>query len=52
MFVASEKIPPTRRPQILNDDVDEDATQKRKQEDRWVKEFIDEFAGVIRRIIK
>jgi len=52
MFIASEKIPPPRRPQIFNNHADDDASQKRKEEDRWVKKLIDELGGVIRRIAK
>jgi hypothetical protein len=52
VFIASEKIPPPRRPRIFNDHADEDVSQKRKGEDRWAKKLIDELAGVIRRIAK
>ena len=53
MFIISETIPPPRRPQILNDYEEKDATlKKREEEDRWVKHFIEALAGVIRRVGK
>ena len=55
MFILSEKIAPPRRNQILNDHLAEDAALKRsldEAEDRWVKKFIDDLAGAIRKIGK
>jgi hypothetical protein len=55
MLILSEKIPPPRRSQIFNDSAAHDAVLKKsldEAEDRWVKQFIDDVAGVIRRIGK
>ena len=55
MLILSEKIPPPPRSQIFNDNAAQDAALKKlldEVEDRWVKQFIDDLAGVIRRIGK
>jgi hypothetical protein len=54
MIVISEKIAPPRRNQIFNDYPAEDASIKRSldEEDRWVKQFIDNLAGLVRKIGK
>jgi hypothetical protein len=54
MIVISEKIAPPRRNQIFNDYAAEDASIKRSldEEDRWVKQFIDNLAGLVRKIGK
>ena len=55
MLILSEKIPPPRRSQIFNDSAADDAALKKsldEAEDRCVKQFIDDLAGVIRRIGK
>jgi hypothetical protein len=50
MLIVSEKIAPPKRSQLFNDRVAEDAILKRldEREDRWVKQFIADLAGVIR----
>ena len=55
MLILSEKIPPPRRSQIFNDSAADDAALKKsldEAEDHWVKQFIADLAGVIRRIGK
>jgi hypothetical protein len=55
MLILSEKIPPPPRSQIFNDSAAHDAALKKsldEAEDRWVKQFVDDLAGVIRRIGK
>jgi hypothetical protein len=54
MLIPSAKIPPPPRSQIFNDSAQDAALKKSldEVEDRWVKQFIDDLAGVIRRIGK
>jgi hypothetical protein len=55
MLILSEKIPPPRRSQIFNDSAADDAALKNsldEVENRWVKQFISDLAGVIRQIGK
>jgi hypothetical protein len=54
MIVISEKIAPPRRSQIFNDYPAQDAIIKKSlnDEDRWVKQFIDNLAGLVRKIGK
>jgi hypothetical protein len=44
MLIFTEKIPPPRRPAILNDSIKVDAVSQ-KQEDHWVKDIIANLAG-------
>jgi hypothetical protein len=51
MFVLTEKIAPTPRPQIFNDHAIEDAARKKRdEEERWIKRLIEGMAGTLRRI--
>jgi hypothetical protein len=44
MPIFAEKIPPPRRPEILDDSIKVDAVSQR-QEDHWVKDIIANLAG-------
>jgi hypothetical protein len=44
MLIFTEKIPPPRRPEILDDSIKVDAVSQ-KQEDYWVKDIIANLAG-------
>jgi len=51
MFVLTEKIDPPRRVQIFNDYVDEDAAQrKRENDDRWLNKILDGVKAIVRSV--
>jgi hypothetical protein len=44
MLIFTEKIPPPKRPEILDDSIKVDAASQ-KLEDHWVKDIIANLAG-------
>jgi hypothetical protein len=44
MLIFTEKIPPSRRPEIIDDSIEVDADWQKK-EDHWVKDIMANLAG-------
>ena len=45
MLIFTEKIPPPRCPEIIDDGIKVDAASQ-KQEDHWVRDFIANLGGL------